>query len=76
MKKIKGPIWYSVQPTPTNPPHQITGNFFYKYVTFRLIFKKSYQEGVFEILPPDPQLVQISKPSRNLSGHFIYYLFK
>ena len=52
-----------------------TGNlciFFYKYVTFRLILKKSYQDGVFEFLYPDPQLDQNLKPTRNLSGHFIY----
>ena len=49
-----------------------TGVFFGKYVTFRLIFKKSCQEGVFDFFYPDPQLVQIFKPTRNFSGHFFY----
>ena len=53
-------------------PVKFTGDFLYKYVTFRLIFKKSYQEGVFDIFYPDPQLVQIFKPTRNLAGHFFY----
>ena len=53
-------------------PVKLTGDFFYKYVTFRLILKKSYQEGVFEFLYPDPQLDQNLKPTRNFSGHFIY----
>ena len=54
---------------------QFTGKsfvFFFKKSTFRLIFKKSYQEGVFDFIYPDPQLVQIFKPTRNLSGHFLY----
>ena len=49
-----------------------TGDFFYKYVTFRLIFKKSYQEGVFEFFYSDPQLDPNFKPTRNLSGQFFY----
>ena len=49
---------------------KFTGDFFYKYVTFRLILKKSYQEGVFDFFYPDPQLFQIFKPTRNLSENF------
>ena len=51
-------------------PVKFTGDFFYKYVTFRPILKKSYQEGVFEFLHPDPQLDQNLKPTRNFLGHF------
>ena len=51
---------------------KIYRDFFCKYITFRLIFKKSYQQGVFEFSHPDPQLVQIFKPTRNLPGHFLY----
>ena len=40
--------------------------------TFSMIFKKSYLEGVFDFIYPDSQLVQIFKPTRNLSGHFFY----
>ena len=36
--------------------------------------KKSYQEGVFDFFYPDPQLVQIFKPTRNLPGHFFSYI--
>ena len=50
-------------------PVKFTGDFFYKYFTFKLILKKSYQEGVFEFFNPDPQLVQNFKPTRNLPGH-------
>ena len=53
-------------------PVKLTGDFFYKYVTFRLIFKKSYQEGVFDFISPDPQLVQNFKPTRYLSGQFFF----
>ena len=53
-------------------PVKFTGDFFHKYVTFRLIFKKSYQESVFDFFYPDPQLVQNFKPTRNLSGQFFY----
>ena len=57
-------------------PVKFTGISFGKNITFRLIFKKSYQQGVFEFFHPDPQLVQIFKPTRNLSGHFfIMYIF-
>ena len=53
-------------------PVKFKGDFFYKYVTLRLILKKSYQEGVFEFWHPDPQLDQNLKPTRNLSEHFLY----
>ena len=43
--------------------------------TFRLIFKKSYHQGVFEFSHPDPQLVQIFKPTRNLPGGFFMYTY-
>ena len=49
-----------------------TGKSFYFFSTFRLILKKSYQEGVFDFFYPDPQLDQNFKPTRNLSGHFLY----
>ena len=42
-----------------------------KFVTFRLISKKSYLEGVFEFLHPDPQLDQSFKPTRNLCGQLL-----
>ena len=34
--------------------------------------KKSYQEGVFDFFYPDPQLVQIFKPTRNFPGQLLY----
>ena len=40
--------------------------------TFSMIFKKSYQQGVFDFFYPDPQLAQIFKPTRNLSGQFFF----
>ena len=48
-------------------PVKFTGDFFKKVFTFRLILKKSYQEGAFDFFYPDPQLVQIFKSTRNLS---------
>ena len=57
-------------------PVKFTGDFFYKYFTFRLILKKSYQEGVFYFFYLDPQLVQNFKPTRNLSGQFYIYIYK
>ena len=39
--------------------------------TFSMIFKKSYLEGVFEFLHPDPQLDQHFKPTRNLCGQLL-----
>ena len=45
----------------------------YKRKAFkRLISKKFNQEGVFDFFYPDHQLVQIFKPTWNLSGHFFY----
>ena len=55
-----------------NSLKNFTGKSFYFLSTFRLILKKSYQEGVFDFFYPDPQLVQIFKPTRNLSGQFFY----
>ena len=55
-------------------PVKFRGISLIKSVTFRLILKKSTLEGVFEIFHPDPQLVQIFKPTRNLSGHFLIYI--
>ena len=55
-----------------NSLKNFTGKSFYFFSTFRLILKKSYQEGVFEFFNPDPQLVQSFKPTRNLSGQFFY----
>ena len=55
-----------------NSLKNFTGKSFYFFSTFRLILKKSYQEGVFEFFNPDPQLVQSFKPIRNLSGQFFY----
>ena len=46
-----------------------TGKSFYFFSTFRLILKKSYQEGVFDFFYPDPQLVQNFKPTR------FYYIY-
>ena len=53
-----------------NSLKKFTGKSFYFFSTFRLILKKSYQEGVFDFFYPDPKLVQIFKPTRNLPGHF------
>ena len=39
--------------------------------TLSMIFKKSYLEGVFEFLHPDPQLDQNLKPTRNLYGQLL-----
>ena len=47
-----------------------------KSVTCRLILKKSTLKGAFEFFHPDSQLVQIFKPKRNLSGHFLYILYE
>ena len=47
----------------------------YEKSTFKLILKKSYQQGVFDFFYPDPQLVQNFKPTRNLSGQF-FYIYK
>merc|ERR1711989_32565 len=55
-----------------NSLKNFTGKSFYFLSTFRLILKKSYQEGVFDFFYPDPQLDQNIKPTRNLSGHFLY----
>ena len=39
--------------------------------TFNMISKKSYLEGGFEFLYPDPQLDQNFKPTRNLCGQLL-----
>ena len=57
-----------------NSLKNFTGKSFYFFSTFRLILKKSYQEGVFDFFYPDPQLDQNIKPTRNLSGHIYIYI--
>ena len=49
-----------------------TGKSFYFFSTFRLILKKSYQEGVFDFFYPDPQIDQNLKPTRNLCRQLSY----
>ena len=55
-------------------PVKLTGDFFYKYVTFRLIFKKSYQQGVFEDYHPDPNLSKILNPQEICRDNFFLYI--
>ena len=43
----------------------------YIYTVYK-IFKKSYQEGVFEFFNPVSQLVQKFEPTKNLSGQYFY----
>ena len=49
-----------------------TGVFFGKYVTFRLIFKKSCQEGVFDFFYPDPNLSKFLNPQEIFQDIFLY----
>ena len=84
IKKINALQFYKRNPFKTEQTKKIKkGEFFAKgpflfgeiwRSTFSMIFKKSYQQGVFDFFYPDPQLAQIFKPTRNLSGQFFLYI--
>ena len=53
----------------------LTGDFFYKYVTFRLILKKSYQEGVFDFFIRTPNLSKFLNPQEICQDIFYIYMY-
>ena len=53
-------------------PVKFTGDFFYKDVTFRLILKKSYHEGVFDFFYSDPKLFKFLNPQEIFQDIFLY----
>ena len=53
-------------------PVKFTGDFFYKYVTLRQIFKKSYQEGVFDFFIRPPNMSKFLNPQEICQDIFLY----
>ena len=56
-------------------PVKFTGDFFGKDVTFRLILKKSYQEGVFDFFIRTPNLTKISNPQEICQDIFYIHIY-